>query len=241
MGQLELLWHLQNHDRKLNSLKSKLRQVEKGEKLDDLQIKLKGIEYDITNKKTQREVNEVKVQRYNNKLEQLSFNLKEIEDKLYSGDVKDVRQLTYMNKEAQEIKKEILKLEKDTISLMEDIETLDKELKDIMQIFQTLENELNNEKKHNLIKVKKLRTYIENENKTIEKILSRIENELKQKYRLLKEKKGKAIVEVSEDKCTGCHMNIPLSILNSLKNTEIITYCDNCGRMLYLNKNINEA
>ena len=241
MGQLELLWHLQNHDRKLSSLKLKLKQVEKGDKLNDLQIKLKGIEYDITNKKTQREVNEVKIQRYNNKLEQLTFNLKEIEVKLYSGHVKDVRQLTYMNKEAQEIKKEILKLEKETINLMEEIEFLDKELKDVMQISRKLEHELNNEKEQNLAEIEKLKAYIENENETIGKILSRVKDELKQKYSLLKEKKGKAIVEVSGDKCTGCHMNIPLSTLNSLKNTEIITYCDNCGRILYLNRSTDEV
>lgn len=240
MGQLELLWHLQNHDRKLNRLKLKLKQVEKGEKLDDLQIKMKGIEYDIANKKTQRDVNEVKIQRYSNKLEQLNFTLKEIEDKLYSGAIKDVRQLTYMSKEAQEIKKEMIKLEKDTISLMEDIEVLDKELKDITLIFQGIDKELNNEKNQSLVKIQKLEEYIKNENKTIEKILSKVENDLKQKYILLKQKKGKAIATVSDDKCTGCHMSIPLCTLDSLKNTEIITYCDNCGRILYLNRSVNE-
>ncbi len=240
MGQLELLWHLQNHDRKLRKLKLQLRDVNKSEKLEELQIRLKGIEYDITNNKTQREVNEVKIQRYNNKLNQLTFHLKEIENKLYGGEVKDVRQLTYMSKEAQDVKKEIIKLEKDIINLMEEIETLDKKLETVDDVYHRLEKELENEKKQSENLVNQLKLCIVNENKILQKILSGIEDDLKQKYSVLKEKKGKAIAKVSDDKCTGCHMSIPLSILSKLRNTELIVYCDNCGRILYFNRDRNK-
>lgn len=235
MGQLELLWHLQNHDRKLKRLKLKLENVEKKEKLNELVLRLKEIEYDITNKKTQHDVNEVKIQRYNIKLEQLTFSLKETEKKLYGGNVKDVRQLTYINKEAQDLKKEIIKIEKEVISLMEDVERLDIELVNIDETYKKLEHDLQDERKQIELATKQLKLRIVNENKTIEKIIPNIEEKLMKEYYLLKERKGKAIAEVSDDKCNGCHMSIPLSILNKLRNTEVITYCDNCGRILYFN------
>jgi len=239
VGQLELLWHLQNHDRKLKRLKLKLANIEKREKLKELQLRLKEIEYDVTNKKTQRDVDEVKIQRYSNKLEQLNFNLKEIEKKLYGGNVKDVRQLTYINKEAQELKKEIIRYEKDTINLMEEVEKLDIELTSINEAFQKLNHALKDEEKQIDLTIKQLKLRIVNENKTIEKIKPKIEEKLMKEYMSLKERKGKAIAEVFEDKCNGCHMSIPLSILNKLRSTEGITYCDNCGRILYFNKDIN--
>lgn len=120
MSQLKLLWSLQQHDRRLAQLIQKLKEIEDEKKMDDLIVRLQQVEYDVTNKKTRKEVNELKIQRSNNKLEQITLKLKDVEKKLYNGSVSDLKQLTYMNKEAQDIKKESIRLEKETLSLMEE-------------------------------------------------------------------------------------------------------------------------
>lgn len=122
MSQLKLLWSLQQHDRRLAQLIQKLKEIENEKKKDDLIVKLQQVEYDITNKKTRKEVNELKIQRSSSKLEQITFKFKDVEKKLYDGSISDLKQLTYMSKEAQDIKKESIKLEKEILNLMEETE-----------------------------------------------------------------------------------------------------------------------
>jgi hypothetical protein len=44
----------------------------------------------------------------------------------------------------------------------------------------------------------------------------------------------KALVAVSHQVCTGCHMRLPLAVIMTLKHGEDIQLCDSCGRYLYL-------
>jgi len=44
----------------------------------------------------------------------------------------------------------------------------------------------------------------------------------------------KALVPVSHQVCTGCHMRLPLAVIMALRHGEDIQLCDSCGRYLYL-------
>ena len=79
----------------------------------------------------------------------------------------------------------------------------------------------------------RLKLKIKKEKAALEIILSKLDEEQKIKYSTLKEKKGKVVAEVIDGKCRGCHITIPLFIMCKLKNKDEITYCDNCGRILY--------
>jgi predicted nucleic acid-binding Zn-ribbon protein len=45
-------------------------------------------------------------------------------------------------------------------------------------------------------------------------------------------KKGVAIVR--DQVCTGCHMRLPIGVINTLMHGRDIQLCDSCGRYLYL-------
>lgn len=45
-------------------------------------------------------------------------------------------------------------------------------------------------------------------------------------------KKGVAIVR--DQVCTGCHMRLPIGVINTLMHGRDIQLCDTCGRYLYL-------
>jgi len=44
----------------------------------------------------------------------------------------------------------------------------------------------------------------------------------------------KALVAVSHQVCTGCHMRLPLAVIMALRHADDIQLCDSCGRYLYL-------
>lgn len=233
MSQLKLLWSMQQHDRRLAQLIQKLKEIEEEKKMDDLIVRLQQIEYDVTNKKTQKEVNELKMQRANNKLDQITVKLKDVEKKLYDGSVSDLKQLTYMNKESQDLKKETIKLEKEILNLMEETEKLGQELTEVLITYNKLNDEIHSkENEFESISIQ-VKHEIKKEKIIINKISSSLGEELQKKYSTLKQSKGKVLAQVYDGKCNGCHMTIPLFIMAKLKNKDEITYCDNCGRMLY--------
>jgi hypothetical protein len=45
-------------------------------------------------------------------------------------------------------------------------------------------------------------------------------------------KKGVAVVR--NQVCTGCHMRLPIGVINTLMQDEDVQLCDSCGRYLYL-------
>jgi len=233
MSQLKLLWSMQQHDRRLAKLIQRLKEIENEKKMDDLVVKLQQIEYDVINKKTRKEVNELKIQRSSNKLEQISSKLAEIEKKLYDGSISDIKQLSYMNKEAQDIKRESTKLEKEILNLMEETDKLGQELQQIMDTYDKLKNEIDNNSKKYESMIVQIKNEIKREKIIIDKISSKLDEDLRNKYAILKASKGKVLAQVYDGKCDGCHMSIPLCIMSKLKNKDEITYCDNCGRILY--------
>lgn len=236
MSQLKLLWSLQQHDMRLAQLLQKLKEIEDEKKKDDLIVRLQQVEYDVTNKKTQKEVNELKIQRSNKKLEQITHKLNDVEKKLYDGSVSDLKQLTYMNKEAQDIKKESIKLEKEILCLMEETEKLGQELIEVVNTYNKLKGEIDNNLNEFEATSTQLRLGIKKEKVIIDKISSRLSEDFRKKYGTLKASKGKVLAQVYDGKCNGCHMTIPLFIMSKLKNKDEITYCDNCGRILYYNE-----
>ena len=52
--------------------------------------------------------------------------------------------------------------------------------------------------------------------------------------RLMKSKGGSAVVEASNNQCTGCHMKLVPATLIAVQAQKGIVQCENCGRILYL-------
>jgi len=67
-----------------------------------------------------------------------------------------------------------------------------------------------------------------------EKVTAQVESDFLKKYRTLKQARGKAVAEMQNGTCTGCHMAIPPQLnIRVLKQEEMIT-CPNCHRILYV-------
>lgn len=51
--------------------------------------------------------------------------------------------------------------------------------------------------------------------------------------RIFKQKKDAAVVSLDHGVCSGCHMKVTSATLHDVKGGAVITYCENCGRVLY--------
>ncbi len=233
MNQLNLLWQLQNYDKKLDDLNKELLEIEKGENIEDVIVRIKQIEYDITDCKTQIDVDNAKIKRKNRKVDEYNYRITENNKKLYSGEIVDIDQLNFMSMENKKLINEVEELESKMLDLMENVEKLNVKMIDLQKKYNMLNKQFEDYMKEKDKKTVKIKDQIKETTNLKQNVLENMDKNLIEKYEHLMKKKGKAVVKVLEKKCNGCHMNIPLSLLSKLKSNSSINYCDNCGRILY--------
>ena len=117
---------------------------------------------------------------------------------------------------------------------MEDADTLGKQIKTEEQNYrankekvETLKKDIENEKSETekeLLKVQGIR----------EKVIEAVDSEVYDQYFMLLEIcGGLAVIDVKDEICQGCNMNIPPQLFVELKKNEEIYNCPQCRRILF--------
>jgi uncharacterized protein len=66
------------------------------------------------------------------------------------------------------------------------------------------------------------------------KVEALLDDDLLTDYRrIFKSKNGNAVVGLVDSQCSGCHMKVTKSTQMKVKAEQELTYCENCGRILY--------
>jgi predicted nucleic acid-binding Zn-ribbon protein len=190
-----------------NSLKNK------NEDYKNLQIKLKRIELDLTEK---------------------SNKIKKHQEDLYGGKISDIKELKQIQKVIANYKEEKDSIEEVVLDLMEEMEDLDKSIGNLDEDLKGKEKEFKKCKEE----IDLARLVIEKNMNSLNikrgEILSKItDDRLLKEYELLrKEKGGKAIMEVDGSVCPGCYLDLPSDVIYQLKKNRKIIICPNCSRIL---------
>jgi predicted nucleic acid-binding Zn-ribbon protein len=161
---------------------------------------------------------------------------------LNSGAVRNPRQLEDLQKEVAMLRREISKLDDRMLSLMEVIEGERAET-------ETREADLA-EKRDRLTAV--LATH-ESESARLnaemaalqqerDQTASRVDANLLRRYEQIRVRGGNVgVVKVTGDVCPGCHLTLASELLKELRTGRIGLTCDNCGRLLYMERPEEES
>lgn len=236
MNNIYLLWKLQNYDNEILKIKNKLIDSSYKNKINDTNAKISQYKFELESLKTKIEVDKVKISRNNNKLDQIKFEINEINDKLYSGNTNNMNELIYLQNKANELKITYDNLENDTIFLMEEVEKNNIELIKLNKKYSLIKREIENYKKSIRENTKLLKDKLNEIIIKREDILKNIEKDFLVEYERIKNRNKNAVVLVKNNICSGCHMEIPLYILSRLHNNDSIIRCDNCGRILFMER-----
>lgn len=190
-----------------NSLKNK------NEDYKNLQIKLKRIELDLTEK---------------------SNKIKKHQGDLYGGKISDIKELKQIQKVIANYQKEKDSIEEDVLDLMEEVEDLDKSISHLDEDLKVKEEEFKKRKEEMDLTSLVIKKSMDNLNIKRGEMLSKITDcRLLNEYELLrKEKGGKAIMEVDGSTCPGCYLDLPSDVIYQLKKNRKIIICPNCSRIL---------
>ena len=94
-----------------------------------------------------------------------------------------------------------------------------------------------NELLQNLIRLQALEfeeTTEKNAGATIAELRGKIPPQILGHYDRLVAKGKKGVTAIRGQICTGCHMQVPLAAVMTIKHGTDIQLCENCGRYLYL-------
>ena len=185
----------------------------KKEDYKNLQIKLKKIELDLTEK---------------------SNKIKKHQEDLYGGKISDIKELKQIQKVIANYQKEKASIEEDVLDLMEEMEDLDKLISHLGEDLKAKEEEFKKHKEEMDLARLVIKKNMDSLDIKRGEVLSKItDNRLLKEYELLrKEKGGKAIMEVNDSICPGCYLDLPSDVIYQLKKNRKIIICPNCSRIL---------
>ncbi len=195
---------------------------------------IKRAEQNLQAAATALDTEKIRIAELERKITENKNKITQFSSSLYSGKISNPKEL-------QDLQLEIASLEKN-------VSTLESALIERMEVFEELQATLDfNEKEVATLKNQKIEQKnillekLENGNKEVERfakekqgIRVQISSDLLEVYdRLSITKKGVAVSLVEEGCCQACGTTLTPSQCQQAKNHSTLTYCPNCGRILY--------
>jgi hypothetical protein len=235
--QLELLWELQKIDLELKGIKEERdRYPKEMKKLDERQ----KIEKDRVQKEKERAESLEKTRRQ----KEGHLNLEQEKIKRAEGRMSEVK----TNKEYQALLSEIdtikeanSRIEEEILQVLDEIDELKKDLsKREKEVGVTLEKIEGDRKK--IQEKMALDDKVWDEQIERREILSKqIESKLFKLYNTLKDKRGGVgVVNVKNETCQGCFVNVPPQMFIEVQKNNALIRCPHCNRILYWDGNQNK-
>jgi len=156
------------------------------------------------------------------------------QNNLFSGKVRNPKELQDLQAETFALDRAIAKLEEDQLQAMmtaeETASAVDQARSDLQNVLdrKASENSRLMGEKH------KIETEIPQVDAQRQALIVQLDEETFKVYRsLMKSKAGRAVAEINEDSCGACGVTITPAIIQAAKSATQIAYCKNCGRILF--------
>jgi predicted nucleic acid-binding Zn-ribbon protein len=138
-------------------------------------------------------------------------------------------------KEIEDIKAINSKLEDEMLEFLEQIETAEQSLNENKQQYSRIVDELEDEKKALIQAAQQGEKELAGLQSDRDAVVAALGGGLMDiyEYQLIKQGNGIAIVDVKNEVCQGCNMNIPPQMYNELQRDISLKYCPSCERIIY--------
>lgn len=233
MDQLVALWRLQELDQAIARLDEQLKSNPLLLQAAEAREKLGAVsaEHDRAGERLTECQKKLKLRELD--LQKAAGSRQALHNRLYGGEVSNVRELEQMEKKLSLLEKEQADIEEEVISLMESGEELRKTRHDLEQ--QARQDKLELEKKEDLLRAELDITGREILGLQEERagIAAAVSSQYLERYRILSHRyQGSGLALVVNDICEGCRVFISSAQRGFLYNPGAMVYCENCGRLL---------
>jgi predicted nucleic acid-binding Zn-ribbon protein len=230
MSVAKKLYELQEIDQEIESHEQTLAQLN-GQMGDDREV---------AEVRTRLEQEQGKLEELNGQQHSLEWELDDIqskitkaEEELYSGKIKNPKELTSLQHEVEILKEKRGQLEDKDLEIMEQIESLTDTAKVVSSELAAVASDWKKRQQEMAAEIQQLEVKLKGLNAQREAALSKIESEAAELYAGLKERRGKAVAKIDQGLCRGCRIQLPVADLQKARSGDLVQ-CSSCSRILFL-------
>ena len=227
---LDLLLELQEYDRKLSSIREKLRELPR--------LRAQAQEAFEKKKELLKQARE-RVKKGALHVRQLEGEIDDLRKKVtklrqQQMQIKSNEEYRALEKEIAQMEEQIRTLEDDELNEMEIIEKMERQASEAEKEVKDAETVLKADMRMLDEREAELKLQEESARRHREDIARQVPTELLERYeRILKHVGDFAAVPIENGNCGGCHMRLPTQVIYDAKKGLKIQSCSYCGRILY--------
>ncbi len=166
-------------------------------------------------------------------IDDLVANLAVAEKKLYSGEIRNPKELANLQHEIEGLRARRSQVEDGVLAIMEQVETATASVASRGSELETLEAERRNQQQQLSKDMEQVKTKLADLNHKRQLLLTRIDTQAVEVYNGLRRQKGTAVAKVEQGMCCGCRISLPINELQRARSDSLVR-CSSCGRVLFL-------
>jgi len=166
-------------------------------------------------------------------IEDLVNKLATAEEKLYSGRIKDPKELTNLQHEVDGLRVRRNQLEDKALEIMDQVELSTASVTTLSNELKTLEAEWHSQQQQLSTNMEQLKTTLSDLKHKRQLLSVKVDPQAIEFYQELKKQKGRAVAKVEQGICRGCRILLPTTELQRARSDSLVQ-CSSCGRILFL-------
>ena len=166
-------------------------------------------------------------------IDDLITKLSTAEEKLYSGSIRNPKELTNLQHEIDGLKTKRDRLEDKALELMDQVELTETSIASLSSQLKRLEAEWQRQQQQLSSRLEQLKTILSDLKHKRQLLLAKTDPQAVEFYHELKKQKGTAVAKVEQGICRGCRISLPTTELQQARSGNLVQ-CSSCGRILFL-------
>jgi hypothetical protein len=230
MGIIKQLYQLQEVDLEIESSEQALAQIAR--RLGESQAVVRA---QTKLKSEQQQLEELGRQQHSAEweIEDLVNKLTTAEEKLYSGRIKDPKELTNLQHEVNGLRARRNHLEDKALEMMDQVELSTASVAALSNELKTLEAEWHSQQQQLSTNMEQFKTTLSDLKHKRQLLSAKVDSQAVELYQELKKQKGQAVAKVEQGICCGCRISLPTTELQRARSDSLVQ-CSSCGRILFL-------
>ena len=183
----------------------------------------------------QKRLEELKRQQHSAEgdVDDLVSKIKVADEELYSGRIKNPKELANLQHEVDLLKAKRDKLETSALETMDQIELAETSVAAISSELAKLEAEWQSQQQQLTTDIEALKSKLSELKSKRELLVSEVDPQAVESYDRLRKQKGQAVANVEQGICRGCRISLPFNDLQRVRSGNLVQ-CSSCGRILFL-------
>jgi len=166
-------------------------------------------------------------------VDDLVSKLTAAEEQLYSGRIKNPKELTSLQHEVNLLKAKRDQLESKVLQIMDQVDLAEADVTAASSGFKQRETEWHTKQKQLSADIAALKDKLSGLKQKRQLLSAEIDPQVIELYDKIRKQKGQAVAKVEQGICRGCRISLPFSELQQVRSGNLVQ-CSSCGRILFL-------